>query len=699
MNAKLWFRFILMGLMLSALVLAGCDDGDDGKDGKDGADGAPGGSVVNVLIDPPATLAIEVTDITIDSPPVVSFTATNSEGVAVIALCDYRDSRDRGAVRFSMAKLAPGSSPDVQSMWLDYVTGERNHVGTCVDNLDGTYIYTFEKDLGEYDPAITYDATATTRLAIQQSSIDGIEPLNVIDDFIPAGGEVTPGVQNRDIVTIDACNSCHGELAFHGGGRYLTEYCVVCHNPTMAEGEGEFTFMVHKIHAAGTFDVLDDAIDYSEVTYPQDLRNCTTCHKGADSDAWLTLQNELVCTVCHTAEEMGVPHSITDATPACSVCHPAIAPPLDIAAFHVTDNATANNPMVPEGAVNFTYDLLSAAVDAATNVATIEFQILEDGEALTALPPTGVTDRAPVFLFAYALPQDGIDEPADFNNRGNSAAQPTSLDLDEVLLTNTAGTFTATVADAFPVGATLRTVGLQGYYIQTLDPELARHTVSDVVAVTDDEVRREVVDSAKCSACHEFFEAHGGNRVFSADGGVQICTTCHVPNLSSSGTTLDLTNPEDTNNFGPMIHGIHAATDRPYEFVRNFRDAARFYDWSEVTFPGILSNCNTCHLEDTYVLDDLPTGLLDTTVRIPGDGTIDGIKTARDNVPNPNDLVVSPISSACYYCHDSDAAASHMVLNGGYFGERQFSPPLLTESCVVCHGEGAAYDISTAHGL
>ena len=38
MNAKSWFRFILMGLMLSALVLSGCE-GDDGDDGADGADG------------------------------------------------------------------------------------------------------------------------------------------------------------------------------------------------------------------------------------------------------------------------------------------------------------------------------------------------------------------------------------------------------------------------------------------------------------------------------------------------------------------------------------------------------------------------------------------------------------------------------------------------------------------------------------
>jgi hypothetical protein len=41
MNAKMWFRFILMGLMLSTLVLAGCegDDGDDGTNGTNGADG------------------------------------------------------------------------------------------------------------------------------------------------------------------------------------------------------------------------------------------------------------------------------------------------------------------------------------------------------------------------------------------------------------------------------------------------------------------------------------------------------------------------------------------------------------------------------------------------------------------------------------------------------------------------------------
>ena len=61
------------------------------------------------------------------------------------------------------------------------------------------------------------------------------------------------------------------------------------------------------------------------------------------------------------------------------------------------------------------------------------------------------------------------------------------------------------------------------------------HTPSAVIAVSGDEDRREVVDSDKCASCHEWFEGHGGNRVYN----MNICVFCHVPNLSSSGRTVD----------------------------------------------------------------------------------------------------------------------------------------------------------------
>ena len=85
-------------------------------------------------------------------------------------------------------------------------------------------------------------------------------------------------------------------------------------------------------------------------------------------------------------------------------------------------------------------------------------------------------------------------------------------------------------------------------------------------------------------------------------------------------------------------------------------------------FPGDLMDCTKCHIGDSYVPSSIPAGVLKTTER-----TTTGISaetraqiiTVRGTVPNDTDLVNSPIASACYYCHDSSAAASHMALNGG----------------------------------
>ena len=297
------------------------------------------------------------------------------------------------------------------------------------------------------------------------------------------------------------------------------------------------------------------------------------------------------------------------------------------------------------------------------------------------------------FLVAYTLPQDGI-APVDYNNKGRSAAQPTSVTLASLApsLTGSPASYTAILTSAaFPGGATMRAVALQGYFTQAaggpVAANTARHTPSVVMGVTGDAVRREVVDRAKCLSCHETLELHGGSRVDNP----QVCVICHNPNLSSSGRGADpanlnqdnrdrlnadgydannpLTYPEATNNFKDMIHGIHASGVRtfPYEFVRDRGTSGVFYyDWSEVTFPGIPSNCLTCHKPGTFDAD-LPAGVLLTT-----DNTTDGtnattadVRAARTSVPNATDLVNSPTASACYMCHDSNPAAFHIGQNGG----------------------------------
>ena len=241
----------------------------------------------------------------------------------------------------------------------------------------------------------------------------------------------------------------------------------------------------------------------------------------------------------------------------CAACHdnPNIVAPVDVAEIHTTANATENNPGLPEGVRDIDYELDTAAVTGGNLVIT--FRILSDGTALNlkALPADlAAPGRWPAFVVAYAASQDGIATPADFNNFGSldsegqiiGGGQPASIDLGDLAdgsagtLACAGGTCTATLVDPFPAGAMMRTVGLQGYFQQDVDGEtVSLHTQSAVVTVTGDTARRAIADSFGCAACHEIFEGHGGNRVFTADGGVDICTLCHNPNLSSSGRSID----------------------------------------------------------------------------------------------------------------------------------------------------------------
>jgi OmcA/MtrC family decaheme c-type cytochrome len=335
-----------------------------------------------------------------------------------------------------------------------------------------------------------------------------------------------------------------------------------------------------------------------------------------------------------------------------------------------------------------------------SNQAVVSFHINQDGLPvdLTTIPPAGFSG-GPSFLVAYALPQDGVVEMVDYNNLGRSGGQPATVSLSSLAgtLTGTPDGYTAVLTAApFPEGATLRAVALQGYFTQLGDDpdplvttdDTGRHTPSVIAAVDGDELRRAVVDSTKCLSCHEIIEAHGGNRV----NNVQVCVTCHNPNLSSSGRVVDasltaqdqkdlleaagydpnnsLTWPEATQNFKALIHGLHAAAwrDSDFEFVRS-RNNGLYYIWSNVTFPGIISNCETCHLAGTYGAEVLAGTLVTTDVTTDGlNLNRQAVQAARDGVPNDTDLISSVTASTCAMCHDSYLAASHIGQNGGVIG-------------------------------
>lgn len=164
---------------------------------------------------------------------------------------------------------------------------------TVIDHGDGTYTATFGANI-KANTNVLYDAALTHRIAIGVRSVavpgvvgktpgayagpiakenfGGITANNpmgsfantngtaLIYDFYPnTGASVIDASGNntfaRDIVTIAACNQCHGRLEHgsnntsgHFGSRPDTKLCVVCHTQQLADGAGDFTPFIHKIH-------------------------------------------------------------------------------------------------------------------------------------------------------------------------------------------------------------------------------------------------------------------------------------------------------------------------------------------------------------------------------------------------------------------------------------------------------------------
>jgi OmcA/MtrC family decaheme c-type cytochrome len=775
-------------LGLACIGLTGCADdgatgpqglaGQDGLDGQDGAQGdpgpqgPPGPTAFNLLAMSDEELAnlevvSEVTDVTISSPPVVTFTLRNPMGIPIVGLVHYWEDSNR-FVRFTLAKLVPGGGDNLPDSWVNYVrdaeSGEPDYDSgsSLVDNGDGSYTFTFNTDVTAV-PGIAWDPLATHRLAGQLGDRDvALEPQNFVYDFVPAGG---PLPLRRAITTMETCNECHDNLVFHGR-RFKIEYCTNCHNPDLVGGEGDMAYMIHRIHNGGTFATLDGGADFSELTYPQDTENCRKCHEGTaeptpQGDNWQTKVYREACAGCHPSLETNSHPVVPSPTNVvCLQCHgpgsgrtPAEA--------HATTNSTPHNPeLLPgeNGGVDqrsIAYELIDAAVNPVNGDITVNFRILSDGTPLdlTNLPADLLAGgRWPGFLLAWALPQDGLTTPMDYNNLGRERGQPLSVALDTLVsgengsLSFAGGINTAVITEPtllFPVGATLRAIGLQGYFRQDITNDgaydVSLHTPSAVVAVTGDAARREVVDSAKCGSCHEWFEGHGGNRTYE----IAICTLCHVPNLSSSGRTIAapggvgadiddavtagtldasadgddaLTWPEDAQNLKDLVHGIHSSgfRTRDFQHVRGGGHSG-YYDWAEVTFPrgASTSNCLLCHKDGSFELP-LPGGLLPTTVRTTGvsnglDATIEDVAIAGEDLPNSTDWINTPTASACFYCHTTTDAQAHMTLNGGLLSDPSLPLGILFrnrgeiglafESCAVCHGPDKPWALRTVHGL
>lgn len=767
MKKSVLYLGILSPILISLLLFAGCA-GDDGAVGATGSPGSPGDP------GPPGTSgpAIETCVLCHGAERIADVAAMHNTATgtatAVITNASFNPAGDNVSVtftftaqdangnpvpvdlaaapatgtnlthlRFTIARLLPGQVYDIGTRdpdsWTYYGPRSHRNKNLLVDNGGGSYTFTFVEGIG-LDPA---QAGFTHRVGIEIYALpSGLRSVNPTFDWVPNGGALA----TREIVITAACNECHNPLgytpSFHGSRRVDTRYCVLCHNPNNALAPQSndpaapsvpipFVKLVHGIHTRQDLKVFEPPDpenhgDFTEVTFPQDILNCTKCHRGGtESDNWKALPSREACGTCHVDVDFDTGAGHVGGAVAnnrlCAICHP----PSAIEDYHLTTVATPNNPDVPAGLASFEYVIDEVTVNSES-AAVVTFHINKDGAALdlSTYPPAGFTG-GPSFLVAYALPQDNVAAPADYNNLGRSAGQPASISLANVAgaLSGSPAGYTATLSSApFPAGATLRAVAIQGTFTQTGvdldgDPATAavnvgRPTPSFVKAVTGDVERRRIIKSGYvdgsgnpvtdpaafstatpigCLECHESLALHGGSRV----NNVQVCVICHNPNLSSSGRTIDpatqtisgdvitavgsdpLVYPEASMHFKNLIHGIHRASDRPYEFVRNRTSGGLtgfYYNWSEVTFPGNLMACTKCHEGNSYLPGELPAGVLVSTERTTTGDPAEvrsEIAAARDSVPNGTDWVNTPIASACYYCHDSVIVKGHIELNGG----------------------------------
>lgn len=692
-----------------------------------------------------------------DGHPVVKIKVRERHGLGVKGLAAEQTNPPSSLLpiswRFALLKLDTGVNGSANETWVSYMASNATSTaGTetatnagLIDNGDGTYTYTFTRAVT--GPAGTsYEPGKPHRLVIlMAASGNPFSPINLVEDFVPSTGADVTGQHEK--FDGGACLECHttfraiadgtgafGSGEFHSGGRYDTRTCIACHNdqrrfttlssttkpPTVGDaaiaadgtwtgrlavvnGEGvlDLPVFLHKIHmgeklkltggAGGTYVGVPEPF---EVTYPQDIRNCTKCHRNPPTakipvlmaDNWKTQPSRRACGACHDDKSFVNPppagrtlHSggpMADDSK-CLLCHgpggiggsPAdvhapVSPPNpnNIYVNPTSGNSNTNAAwvaaagFVPPTAKVLTYAVKSVRLDPARHP---QISFLVKRADPTATPPVAPTpvvfqtagsasEMIPGFVgspsayFVYAVPQDGITAPADFNASasgylrniwngtatGGGAGTLVGPDADGyytvtltgVVIPTNAGMLTGGIGYTYSLGSATPSTGaafsdntqpfteidLTSRYPYTPNASGFGGTGGLIVpppdvAMTDDSpddkftarrfgstAGKGIVLTAKCNACHVSLgvgpDFHAGQR-----NDAPTCSFCHNPNRSSSGWSA---------NAKDFIHSIHAAEKRLVKF--NWHAESPTEGFFNVTYPAILNRCEMCHDAGTY---------------------------------------------------------------------------------------------------
>lgn len=675
-----------------ALLLAACATpgpqgpaGDPGPQGPAGPAGAPGqaGAPGPAYQPPPGPgLVVKITgvDFNADGQPVVSLTLADAAGIP------QTNTALEGS-GFTIAQLVPDAvtgREKFSSLLVRTVKGQPYQAGGqtkepalaettqafadsggiwAAGAAPGSYTYTFTNTLtAKADPSLT------TVVGVYVYKDARATVANDVYTFLPAGGE--PSV-THEVVTTEACQSCHNPLEAHGGVRREIGLCVSCHTDQTNDAETgntvDFQVMIHRLHAGADLPSVQagrpyqivgrgGVADFSQATWPQDLRHCTTCHAGgAQSDYYKSRASTPACTSCHdnVNPNTGENHpggARKDGS--CSTCHPAEGSPLDAS---VTGAHTI--------------------VEQSNLVRGLLFGIVKVENAGAGLGPTvtfTVTDRAgnpidPKDMAYLALTLAG--PTSEYLNRWTEVVASTQFNTPSAARAADGGAFEYTFKARLPADAQgTYAVGMEGFNLETVQDLSGTVRVAGfnpVVYVGLDgaqpAARRAVVEQARCNACHNTLGAHGTIRQ-----NTEYCVLCHNPLATDEAQRPAEAMPPATINLRQLVHGLHAGTTGP---IYGYGQHA--VDFSSVVFPGDLAACQTCHRPGSYGLP-LAQGVQPTTITQAGQVV----------------AVTPAIAGTCNACHATSAAAGHAELQTTAAG---------VETCAVCHGTGREFDVTQVH--
>jgi OmcA/MtrC family decaheme c-type cytochrome len=657
---------------VGARGLAG-DDGIRGPQGESGDSGTPGPSGPSGPIGPGGdgseTNLSEYGDIIVtigsavvptDLRPEVTFTLRNRQNQP-LRLSDLEQEGDV-ALNFTIARLV---SQPAYSEYISYIVMPQEQYdgatilqptfendGNLTELESGSYSYKFRTLLpADYDQ----NATHTIGISISRTLSEQLFTANASYDFLPAGAAVN---ETKDITSSETCNACHiPALHHHQRQDYDTALCVLCHTSQatdLASGRTlDFDRLIHNIHMGRNLQSVQGGEayeltsadgtrhDYSNILYPQDIRQCESCHSGQDKDLWTEQPNRLSCSACHDLVDF-----VNETNPffhsggvqlddkQCAYCHPAVS--------NNTFSGLTENHQLP---------LRNRQIDpplAGLNFIVSAVENLGGGQK--PLITFKVTDAN-----GQVLPLDALSY-LEINVAGPTSGYAWRLYYDQVISNARAEgeQYVVMIPEPLPsfLSGTLA-VALSGFrcvpYSEIeCSPDYREQGVAPIfyASVTggEPELPAQSIDMAKCRSCHQNLPVHGNTQGMMFD--VALCQFCHTASATDVNTRLSgLPESIDLTVMGHKIHrGIDLA--KPYIIYNHQSEPI---DYSTSPYPTDLARCSTCH---------------------------------DPNLTPPNSTLV------CTSCHDSAEAIGHALIN---------TTPEGVETCDVCHGPGRAFDSRDMH--